>query len=141
MPINLSTPTQTDPYKALAERIIDLERKFNRVDRNGLPQVEDWTEVTSFTGSWVNYGAGYNTAAYCVDLFGWVHLKGLIKSGSIGSSAFTLPSGYRSVERCLFGVASNGAFGEVDVTSAGLVIPVVGSASSVSLDGISFRGA
>lgn len=139
MPVNLSSPVQTDPFRNLTERVIDLTRRVAKIERTGLPAVEDWTDVTSFTGGWVNYGGAYGDAGYCVDLFGWVHLRGLIKSGTVTSAAFTLPAGYRPDARVVLSAVSNGAFGQVDVTTAGDVIPMVGSSTSFSLDGVSFR--
>lgn len=57
-----------------------------------------WTAPT-FTNSWVNEGSGAGApAGFRKDSSGMVHLRGLIKNASSsapGSSAFTLPAGYR----------------------------------------------
>lgn len=95
--------------------------------------------VTAFTNSWVNYGQTWKSAAYWKDPFGIVHLEGLIKSGSVGSAAFTLPLGYRPSADCLFGIISNSAIGRVDVNSSGGVVPLSPSNNTwVQLDGINF---
>lgn len=102
--------------------------------------VENWTAVSSFTNSWVNFGSGYNDAAYYKDPFGIVHLRGLVKSGTIGTGIFTLPSGYRPPNIQVHAIASNAAFGYIDISTAGVVRPLSPSNNAwVSLDGITFR--
>lgn len=95
--------------------------------------------VTAFTNSWVNYGSGETAAAYWKDPFGIVHLEGLIKSGSVGSAAFTLPLGYRPAANVVFGVESNNSHGRVDVDTSGNVTPKTPSNNAhVQLNGINF---
>jgi hypothetical protein len=106
---------------------------------------EAWTSVT-FTNSWVDYG-GYAPTAYRKDANGYVHLRGLIKSGTLGSSAFTLPTGYRPYYNMIFmghsnvsstwGLANNGRF---DVASTGTVTPHATLCQNgyVSLEGVTF---
>ena len=58
----------------------------------------DWIAVSGgigFANSWVNYAAGYNDAEYRKHSDGSVQVRGMVKSGTAGSVAFTLPSGYR----------------------------------------------
>lgn len=97
------------------------------------------TGQAPFTNSWTNFGSGWQTAAFWRMPDGWVHLRGLIKSGTIGSSAFTLPPGYRPVLSEPFVCISNGAVGRVDVLTDGTVVPSVGNNTYVTLSGISFR--
>ena len=81
-----------------------------------------WTEVSTFTNSWVNYGGAYFNAAYAKDTHGWVHLRGVIKNGTDNTSAFTLPSGYRPSASMFFGVGeSGGNAGRVIIASDGTV--------------------
>ena len=56
--------------------------------------VEDWN-APSLINSWVNYGGAYDTAGYYIDPYGVVHLKGALKTGTSGTVAFVLPTGYR----------------------------------------------
>jgi hypothetical protein len=102
---------------------------------------EATTFVSSFSGGWVNLDAD-RPAGFYRDR-GRVFLTGFIKSGTIGASAFTLPTGYRptSVTGLDFPVESNTAFGVVIVNSTGTVVPAIGSNIYVSLNGISFRHA
>jgi len=91
-----------------------------------------------FANSWVNYDDGYEPAGYWKDSLGIVHVRGLIKSGTSGQSAFTLPAGYRPPYPVLFPADSNGAFGAVRVLTDGKVVPY-GSNTYFSLASISFR--
>jgi len=93
----------------------------------------------TFTNSWVNTGGVYCPAGYWKDMYGTVHLQGSIKSGTLESSAFTLPAGYRPSSVRTFPAVSNGAFGSVIIDTSGYVIPTGGSNASYALDGISFR--
>lgn len=96
------------------------------------------TAVT-FAGAWVNFAAGLHTVAYYKDGGGRVHLRGAAKSGTIGTTIFTLPVGYRPTAVLLFPVVSNDAFGFARVESDGDVLAQGGSNVYFSLDGISFR--
>jgi hypothetical protein len=77
--------------------------------------------------SWANFGGGYAVAAYKRDPSGNVWVKGTIKTGTAGTTAFTLPTGYRPAATMQFavnsydGAANNPAW--VDVDSSGHVIP------------------
>ena len=81
-----------------------------------------------------------------IDANGVVHLRGLVKSGSIGA-IFTLPAGYRPTATWLFICASNSSatppgYARVDINTSGSVSLNTYSANSnngwVSLDGITF---
>jgi hypothetical protein len=62
-------------------------------DTDGWHYIGDSGEP-SFENSWVNYG-GWGDARYMKDSMGFVHLSGLVKAGTVGTTMFTLPSGYR----------------------------------------------
>ena len=95
----------------------------------------------SLANSWVNFGAPRLVAGYWKDSMDVVHLQGTIKDGTAtpGTTLFTLPSGYRPSDLVSFPVTSNGAFGSVNITSAGVVSIEAGSNTSFALDGITFR--
>jgi hypothetical protein len=95
-----------------------------------------------YANAWVNGGAPYFPAAYTRSADGWERLRGAVKSGTLGLAAFVLPPGHRPSSTSRHSVVSNGAFGIVDITSAGLVIPQSPSSNVlVSLDGIQFKAA
>lgn len=102
--------------------------------------LEAWTAPT-LANSWINNGSGYNSVGFYKDRFGVVHLRGLIKSGSMQARAFTLPAGYRPPAREFFGTVSNALFGSVFVDPDGTVVPWSGSNTWFSLDGLTFRAA
>jgi len=96
----------------------------------------------AFDNLWVNYGAPYSNAGYVRTPDGWVALVGVIKTGTVGASAFTLPPGLRPAASKPLPTLSNSVFGRVDVGSDGTVTPVSPSSNaSVVLDGIRFKTA
>jgi hypothetical protein len=102
-----------------------------------------WTNPT-LTNSWVNAGvSGTPTApGYWVQPTGLVILRGMIKSGTGGSAAFTLPTGVRpGFDRFYICHANSGSDtqGRLQITSAGAVIPTSTWTNQISLDGIMFQ--
>lgn len=97
-----------------------------------------------FQNSWSNYGFGYVAAAYLLDSFGFVHLRGNVKGGSIGGATiFTLPVGFRPTGSEFLTVASGSGTGtytlaRIIITSAGLVQAMVGDNGLYSLSNVSF---
>ncbi len=100
--------------------------------------VQSW-QTPTLLNSWVDFGGGHNDTKYFKDPFGVVHIKGLIKFGTIGLPAFTLPSGYRPLSTEIYGVISNSAFAELRIDASGSVVPISGNNAWFSLDGITFR--
>lgn len=94
---------------------------------------------STFQNSWVNYGAPYNPVGYWKDPFGWVHLTGLAKNGTINTPIFTLPAGLRPAFTVLIGNISNGAIGRLDIGSDGTVVQAAGNNTYVSLENIRFK--
>lgn len=84
-----------------------------------------WTAVT-FTNSWVDFGSGHQAVQYR-KVGDMVQVRGLMKTGTINTVAFTLPSGFRPPATLLYACVSNDLFGELQVTSAGTVTPAAGS--------------
>ena len=103
---------------------------------------ESWT-APSFLNSWVNFGGVNEPAGYFKDSFEVVHLRGMIKDGTIGQPAFILPEGYRPAYEAFYGTASNDLFGQcviqMSTGNEGKVIPHVGDNTWFSLAGITFR--
>jgi hypothetical protein len=102
------------------------------------PRGDAWHEPALQNG-WVNYGAGYNDAAYTLTDDGWVRLRGLVKSGTLAKAIFTLPVGYRPVSRWLLGVSTNpDAQGRCDILPDGQVLAYSGNAGWFCLDDVTF---
>lgn len=100
----------------------------------------DWITPT-FVNSWVNYDSTvFNPAGYRKDALGYVHLRGLIKNGTVNTTFFTLPTGYRPYRQELFMSLQNNAVGRVDIETDGDVkMGGVGSNAFVQLDGLIFK--
>lgn len=107
----------------------------------------NWHEVgaigePAFANSWVNFGTDHATAAFRIDQEGWVHLKGLVKSGTSGNPIFTLPSGYRPRFTQRFVMAGSAAVScTITIDSTGTVVPVLMTGATnayFSLAGIQF---
>jgi hypothetical protein len=90
-----------------------------------------------FENGWKNVGEGFAHASFYLDPIGRVHMKGNVSGGTLESSVFTLPVGYRPPEKLVFVVATGTvSSAEVEVLSNG---EVLASGPKVALDGISFR--
>lgn len=92
-----------------------------------------WTAITGFTNSWT---AGSPVPAYR-KIGTRVYLRGLLASGAAPNAAFTLPSTVWPQTAQNLVADSNGVFGVVQVSTAGVVTPHSGNAP-FSLDGISW---
>lgn len=114
---------------------VSIQTNGGRIDLEQAP----WITPT-LLNSWANYDTtNYNSVGYFKDSCGIVHLKGVVKSGAVGTTIFNLPAGYRPIKNNMFATIADNAFGRVDVLLGGNVMFLVGSNSFVSLDNISFR--
>jgi hypothetical protein len=105
--------------------------------------VEPWIAPT-FQNGWLNYESlNWNDAGFFKDQFGIIHLRGLIKTGTLDAVAFTLPTGYRPTKANLFVTISNDGISNIlsrlDILSTGGVVPRSGANNWFSLEGIQFR--
>lgn len=96
-----------------------------------------WTNLTT-TGSWVNYGTVYPPAQYLVDKHGMVHMRGVVKSGTLVTTVCTLPVGVRPIVSKMFPAATFATYGRIDVNASGNVIIQVGDNSYFDLSQICF---
>lgn len=96
---------------------------------------ESWTDVGSFSNSWANLGGSYSNAGYMISPVGIVSLRGAIQSGKPGSTAFTLPSGYRPPATMIFNVATSGWTQNYDVNLASLATQTFTTDGNYTIDG------
>lgn len=141
--------TQQDSVKgALGGKLLVGENLCARVKRIqvNVPAVA-WREVgatgnPAFENSWVNFNSALlDTAAFRINDEGRVDLKGTMKSGTLGTACFTLPSGYRPSNGKVYMTFSNSVSGYVAVGTTGAVTlgtGSVGSTVSFSIDGVFF---
>jgi len=99
---------------------------------------EAWITPTLLNG-WVNYGSGESNAGYYKDTVGTVRLTGVIKSGTLAATLFTIPIGYRPASWKYFVTYVSGTYSKIKISKAGAVIIESGSTTLTCLDGISFR--
>lgn len=106
-----------------------------------------WIQPTLLNG-WGNdrtAANGFALIAYHRDALGYVHCKGTVinnnvgalAGGAVGSAIMQFPAGYRPAESQRFPVLGNGTgiqFILVDMTNAGLTIPVVNVISTGTCD-------
>ncbi len=95
-----------------------------------------WVAPT-LAGAWLNFGGSYEAAGYLKDNFGFLHLKGLVKSGT--GVIFNLPVGFRPSEEKIFASIGNGTLADVRVGTNGDVSLYSGNSSYLSLSGIVFQ--
>jgi hypothetical protein len=151
--------TQLDIYltedKFVPKHVMSLRANGN-VGIEGVIVQEDW-KAALLQNSWQNYGGEYNPAGYFRDKQAIVHLRGLVKLGTLGEQGviFQLPEGYRPAHRQLHAVATDyqqppgmgykvGTYpcdlGRCDISDNGNVIAMYATNNGwFSLDGISFR--
>jgi hypothetical protein len=107
---------------------------------SGTIAVEPWN-TPIFQNGWSNYGGGWEPAGYYRDKFGMVHLKGLIKGGSLNTAAFTLPVGSRpNYGRHIATLSANGFTACIlYIYSDGTVVPATNCSSSWTSLEVSFK--
>lgn len=133
-----------DTFTAWLPKVLYGNVNF-KVLKAQLPSIESHHLVgnsgeVAFNGAWVNFGGQNEPARYWIDYMGIVHLGGIVKTGVIGTTIFTLPAGYRpQYTPMTYAVASNGAFGVCQVNADGTVVAAVGNNTYFSLSGITFR--
>lgn len=119
-----------DTDEAPANTLNTILDVWHQVGASGEPQ---------FQNGWVNYGSGFSGISFRKFPDGKVRLKGVMKSGTIGSAVcFTLPPGYRPPAPTNFAVASAGAFGRFEVDPDGTCYAITGSNVTFFVDGVEF---
>lgn len=120
-----------NPYFAVSQIQLPTVEPVHQVGDSGEP---------AFQNGWVNYSSLFNPAAFWKDPWGVVHLRGLVKDGTINTTIFTLPAGYRPEYQQLFVALEESTLGRVDVLADGQVQMKQGVGTNwLSLDGMTFR--
>jgi hypothetical protein len=126
------------PYPVLNGTPLQYSTGFGFITSE-IPRFVGAAGQPGFLSSWVNFGAPRGNISFWKDRLGFVHLAGTAKTGTLASTMFILPTGYLPLASEYFPVSSNGAYGECYVDSTGHVVPQVGSNTSFSVAGITFR--
>lgn len=117
-----------------ADQQVEILRRLGQIERVGHRHVDTGWIAPTFLNGWVDYGPGFQVAQYRrVDDV--VSIRGLIKDGSLGVSAFDLPAGFRPPARLIFAVDTGTyAHGRVDIGTSGQVFIIAGSTANVSIN-------
>jgi hypothetical protein len=91
--------------------------------------------------SWLRYDETFHGPGYIRTTAGIIVLTGLVKSGTLGATLFTLPEGYRPDVVHVLPTISNAGAAFVSVFPSGEVVMSGASAGWTSLDGIMFPSA
>ena len=102
--------------------------ELRRLDSEKANKVQEAWITPTLVNSWVAFDT--RTAKYKKADYGRIYLKGVVKSGTIGATIFTLPTGYRPDEALIFGV--------ITVNVNGTVVCTSGVNTSVSLSSVNF---
>jgi hypothetical protein len=145
--VNKKAPTLSVAHAVTADTATNATNATTATTATNLAAPEAFRLVgaagqPAFTNSWANFGGGRTTAGFYLDKESVVHLKGSIGGGASGTSAFTLPVGYRPGADLLvvLGTGSN-------ILSNALISPTGtisvfcngACAGSVGLDSVTFR--
>lgn len=144
------TPLELGAGSELVERVQTLEDgaastsgALSALDGR-VDALEAIAAITSagLTGSWAALGGAYGAPGYYSDR-GRTYLTGAVKSGTSGTSAFTLPAGLRPLAMTEYPIVASGGSAEVVIATDGTVKPTNIGASSVAvaaiLEGVNFR--
>lgn len=102
------------------------------------PRVVGTEGQPAYEHGWKAYGSPYGSPRFWKDATGYVHLEGLLNSGSVGESAFTLPEGDRPSSEEIF-TSWTGAASAISISASGSVVVGSSSGGYASLTSIGFR--
>lgn len=138
---------QEGDWPGVQRLVSDLQERLNFVPSPIYVGIT--TGAPAFTGTWVNFDGNTpptHRSAYFYRDRGRVYLGGVIKTGVSGTSAFTLPVGFRPLaqtdDSVILPAFASGGIASVVIRLGGTVLPTNVGATAVAtfvfLDGISF---
>lgn len=119
----------------LAENAKIMKFLLNEIRSKASVTQENWITPTLING-WESFDAS-SIPQYRKDSLGYVHMRGLLKTGVSGTIAFSLPMGYRPSVSSRFVGTGTGVFGYGTITTAGSVL-ISSYQTYISLDQIIF---
>jgi len=122
---------------ALGFRTTALELSVTSLAARSVVPDAAWTPF-AYVNSWADYGVPFGPAGYRKLSSRLVVLKGLVQGGTAAVIA-TLPAGYRPGHQGLFNMQTNPNVAcRIDISTAGVINHIGGSAGWISLNGITF---
>jgi len=88
-------PNIRESVESLVREVVEARTEVSVLRNTKAQKQQPQWIAPVLRNDWVNYGGGYPEAGYYKDDLGRVHVKGMIKDGTIGTNAFYFPVGYR----------------------------------------------
>lgn len=102
------------------QELLPMVSLLNLINKKANIAQEAWITPTLLNG-WTNFEPnGYALCQYYKDEMGIVHARGFIKGGTIGSTIFTFPPGYRVTKNQYFTAYSNDSLAQMTLGSGDL---------------------
>jgi hypothetical protein len=101
---------------------LDIIHELNVLRNGTVWHTIGTTGEPPFLNSWVNFNTTEIPAQYRSAPNGNIEVRFMIRGGSISSTAFALPTGYRPTKRYICDTISNDAQGRVDIHLNGSVV-------------------
>jgi hypothetical protein len=136
------TPNIRETVDKLTEELADARGEIHVLKRGSAQKAQPQIIAPVLLNAWVNFGSPFANVGFWKDDQGIVHLCGAVKSGTLATSGFYLPIGYKPLMDKPFNCISNNAIGRATVGANGAVVIAdqsVGSNVWFSLEGITFR--
>ncbi len=140
-------PNIRESVESLVRELVEARTETSVLANTKAQKQQPQWILATLRNDWVNFDPAWSQVGYMRDDFGFVHLRGLIKSGvtAVGTLIFILPPGYRPKLKGKFPIHSytgSGAptsFGTINIRETGNVeIEYTAGSSWLSLDGITF---
>lgn len=129
--------TVFDQTVTTAATLSDFDIGANYKYGTGTMAVQNWRSPT-LLNSWANQ-ANYIPTGYRKDPRNIVHLRGNLISGTVGTVAFNLPTGYRPAAFGTYASAGTAGMAACEIRPNGDVFISVAPANQAGLNGISFK--
>jgi hypothetical protein len=125
----------TPQYVRVKENLFDANGYLVNLNTANVAAVS--YSALSLVNGWVN-NSSFNITGYYKDQFGFVHLTGLVQSGS-NTLIGTLPAKYcpSKIQR-FTALSAGGTLSDIDINSDGTINLASGLVANVSLEGLSF---
>jgi phage minor structural protein len=129
-PSQLATAGHTHAFADITDKPLTYPPEAHNHDTEYEQLTVEAIQTPTLTNNWAIYAIDWSQPGFYEDR-GRIYLQGTIGGGSLGTAAFTLPTGYRP--------SHNMSQGGIDIMTDGQIIIQNGDVAKISLDGISFR--